>query len=308
MPSDYRRLAGMAPPVSDKADKEEKKAQAAAIATAARQLTELLLERGLYSPVDLTFPFSFGSDDLDDLRPKIMNMPCTNCTGVHTTSWKRDDNYSDSCIYRCVSCDQESIKYYMAFTCPQATMVSVNGRQIYMAKHFRVEKVGQVPGWVAPVPDLLKKALGTVGVDHYRKGASSLRAGRGIGAVAYFRRIVDDHLDDLLRVLEEAAVAQGDEAMAGRIRAANGSFQATERLKIASENTPAILRPGNVNPMGTLYELLSDGLHNKSDEECAIAAGKAQRALAFFFETWGAYGERSKDYATEMTKQATKTA
>ncbi|HWO16523.1 MAG TPA: hypothetical protein VNM89_07410, partial [Solirubrobacterales bacterium] len=164
------------------------------------------------------------------------------------------------------------------------------------------------PGWTAPVPNRLAKVLGKVGTEHFRKGASSLRVGRGIGAVAYFRRIVEDHVDDLLCVLEEAALAEENVARVERIRAAKDSLHATERLKIAAENAPAILRQGNHNPLGVLYDLLSDGLHNLSDEENALVASRAQKALAFFFDTWGAIKESRQEFATDIAKQATGTA
>jgi len=281
------------------------KAQQKAIVDAHHKLTVLLLERGLYSPIELQFPLPVCVDAWEIL-PEVLNVPCDLCTGVPTTSWRILDRSHDQCMYECISCKKESVKYYLRVTPLEATELRFPVRQV-VSTRAEVEKVGQVPAWIAPVPALLKKALGEEGVQHYRQGASSLRAGRGIGAAAYFRRIVEDHVDDLLTVVEEAAAAQSDQPTVERIRAAKGLLQATERLKIAKENTPAILRPGGYNPLGTLYEILSEGLHEKSDAENGIIASRAQKALAFFFETWASYRERSKEYTYEIAKQATKT-
>ena len=276
---------------------------------AAARLTELLLHRGLYSPIELRFPDLVAFADLVDFVPERLNTRCSTCEGWPTTTWRGGGPNIEELLYECLSCEKETIKFFLSVKSLDGTHSLTRDRDQFEAtKHISIEKVGQAPAWKAPIPRLLRKALGKDGVDHYVKGSASKREGLGIGAVSYFRRIVEDHVDQLLAIVEEAAVAVGDQETAKRVREANASFQATERLRIAAENTPLILRPDNHNPIGVLYDLLSDGLHNRSDEENAVIAARAQKALAFFFETWGAYKEHSKEFATDITKQATGTA
>ncbi|MCY1083762.1 hypothetical protein [Archangium lansingense] len=174
--------------------------------------------------------------------------------------------------------------------------------------NYSIEKVGQYPAWEAPLSRTLVKALGRDGKSLFIKGSSSLRAGRGIGAVAYFRRIIENHIDDILRMVAESAAAAGDTAASEQIKAASQNLYATDRLKIAAQHTPAHLKPGGHNPLEVMYSAFSEGLHSLSDEESAVVANRLLESIAYFFEVWQENKERADRYALAITKAATKSS
>src|SRR5260370_38689927 len=91
----------------------------------------------------------------------------------------------------------------------------------------------------------------------------------GIGPLTYFRRVIEDTTDEMLDLLEEAMTATGaDPAALAALKQAKDGRRFEDRVKIAAEVLPANLRPNNINPFGDLYQLLSIGLHDLTDEQC----------------------------------------
>jgi len=66
---------------------------------------------------------------------------------------------------------------------------------------FIVEKVGQYPQLEITLPTDFEKAIGS-NKKLYVRGMASRHAGYGIGALAYFRRVIDDTIGEMLGVLE----------------------------------------------------------------------------------------------------------
>src|SRR5260370_42074282 len=157
---------------------------------------------------------------LEAVLPEVLNASCARCfnSNVPTTTWKLLSAGDDRCVYQCVSCSTETVTYYLRLEplakerkqVPPTTLANrLSGGIREVVTRAKVTKVGQVPQWMAPVPRLLQRALGPEGIEHYRKGSACVREGVGIGAAAYFRRLVEDHVDDILKVVEEADAPLG---------------------------------------------------------------------------------------------------
>ena len=84
-------------------------------------------------------------------------------------------------IYRCASCKEFLRNFLLKFD-PEGNYVM---------------KVGQEPPWDISPDQALEKALGDR-ADYYRKGLVCESQGYGIGAFSYYRRIVEEVIDDLL--------------------------------------------------------------------------------------------------------------
>ena len=99
-------------------------------------------------------------------------------------------------------------------------------------------------------------------------GIGCFNHGYGIGAVAYFRRVVEERTDELIDVVAELAAASGEAtAEVAKITAAKSERTYDKKLEVASAMIPASLRPGGINPLGRLHSLLSEALHTKPEEE-----------------------------------------
>jgi hypothetical protein len=70
-------------------------------------------------------------------------------------------------------------------------------------------KLGEFPPFGSHIANRLQKVLSKDDLELYRKGLRSEREGHGIGAAAYFRRVVDNHWKALVRKLRDAAEKLG---------------------------------------------------------------------------------------------------
>lgn len=73
-------------------------------------------------------------------------------------------------------------------------------------------------------------------------------------------------------------------------------FGSRTKVKIAGEVIPSHLKPGGVNPFGDLYELLSIGLHDLSDDECCDIVDAMDGSLRFICTRLKAHAAEAKSY------------
>ena len=133
-------------------------------------------------------------------------------------------------------------------------------------------KAGQYPKLEVTIPKEFAKALGAKR-DLYVKGTTSRHAGYGIGALTYFRRVIEDTTDEMLDLLGEAMEATGaDPTAREKLKKAKEGTRFEDKVKIAGEVMPVHLRPGGGNPFGDLYELLSAGLHSLTERSAATSS------------------------------------
>jgi hypothetical protein len=113
-------------------------------------------------------------------------------------------------------------------------------RFFYREDRLVYEKFGQYPAFEINPPKELAKALTPERLALYKKGKTSRHHGYGLGALVYFRRLVEDTTDELLDLLvtamrdtgsDDAAVVPIIEAKAGRV------FD--EKVKIVGAASPS---------------------------------------------------------------------
>lgn len=159
-------------------------------------------------------------------------------------------------------------------------------------------KVGQWPPLtIEPSPELAK-ALGPEDTKLYKKGLIDFNFGHGIGAVGYFRRVLENKTNDLLDLIAEAARnANVPAEKIAEIEAVKVGHRVEDRIDIASKILPAHLRPGGHNPLDKLYAPLSAGLHGESDDECLTVFSEARFAIEYLFKNLTESNEEARRYA-----------
>ncbi len=163
-------------------------------------------------------------------------------------------------------------------------------------------KYGQFPQpETAPDPAVIK-ALSAEGARHYQQALASLGYGFGVGALSYFRRVVEASTEGILDLIEDVADEEKDEETLERIRDARASREMEEKWRIAADTLSSSLRPGNVNPLRTLFKQYSRGLHGLTDEECLLVAGRLRYALEYVFRNWKVQVDEATKYAEEIAK------
>jgi hypothetical protein len=143
-----------------------------------------------------------------------------------------------------------------------------------------VQKIGEYPAYN---PVTSRKVYDLIGENHrelFLKGRRAELRGLGIGAFAYYRRIVDDQKDMIIDRLEQVAKRLGaSEDALGVFASARAQDQFTSAIKEIKDALPSALFIAGHNPLTILYDVLSDGIHDLSDEECLTYARTVRTLL-----------------------------
>jgi hypothetical protein len=270
------------------------------------RLTEFVNSWPLYSP--------FRLDYLRD-RPGRVELPptilrdCRRCGATPTWAQQHPiDAYGANTKraelgcgfvtrYVCTHCGKEQLRLWLYIEDhpvkePDDTIRGYSGAIL--------RKLGQWPAQEIEPSKELEKGLPEASVPLYKKGLTTLAHGFGLGALGYFRRVVEDASTHLIDLFADRAEADGDSAAADELRKAKLTHRMEDRLKAAADALPLALRPGGVNPLAALYGQYSRGLHGLSDEECLVVAHNLQFALDYIFRTWKAQMAEAERFQMEI--------
>jgi hypothetical protein len=115
------------------------------------------------------------------------------------------------------------------------------------------------------------RVISLIGPDReeFLLGRRAESLGFGIGAFAYYRRVVENQKGRILS--EIGRVAKRLEAPPEKLKlfeAAEKETQFTKALDILKSAIPKSLLIGGQNPLTLLYAPLSEGIHELTDEQC----------------------------------------
>jgi len=143
-----------------------------------------------------------------------------------------------------------------------------------------LKKIGEDPPFGPPVPS---RVISLVGPDRdlFLSGRRAENQGMGIGAFAYYRRVVENQKWRLLKEIGKAAKNLGlDQTVIERFDKAAKESQFSKAIDDVKDVFPrALLLKGGHNPLLLLHSALSDGLHDKSDEKCLEMATSVRVVL-----------------------------
>ena len=209
------------------------------------------------------------------LEPEL-DLHCENCDG--TRAFKCTNDFSatlspgtvfEELDYQCKNC-KDGERFSKRF-CLAIIGEGVDGA---------VQKIGEYPAYN---PITSRKVYDLIGENHrelFLKGRRAELRGLGIGAFAYYRRIVDDQKDMIIDRLEKVAKRLGASEPALRVFAsAKAQDQFTSAIKEIKDALPSALFIAGQNPLTILYDILSDGIHDLSDEECLTHARTVRTLL-----------------------------
>lgn len=141
-------------------------------------------------------------------------------------------------------------------------------------------KFGEFPQYGPRVPPRLLKLIGPDS-DMFKQGHRCESQGFGIGAFAYYRRVVENQKN---RILEEIVkVSEKIEAPQDRIdtlREAIDETQFSKALKMTKDVIPESVLIDGHNPILLVHRALSRGVHELSDEECLKRARTIRLVLS----------------------------
>lgn len=178
--------------------------------------------------------------------------------------------------YRCTACLRGDFRVWIEVHSEQADL----GAGIKGPRPVWLRKVGQVPPWGVRPEKELQRTLGDY-TELFSKGWACESQGYGIGAYAYYRRIIENIIDSLLAsiagLLADAERATYEAALAQLAT----TYVAKEKIAVVKDLLPGNLRPSGVNPLGVLHTALSEGIHASDDEQCLELAADIREAIQF---------------------------
>jgi uncharacterized protein YjaG (DUF416 family) len=134
-------------------------------------------------------------------------------------------------------------------------------------KHDTIKKVGQSAGLNINVEKRIEKLLSQK-VENYKKGLICESHGYGIGAFAYYRRIVEEIIDELLEKIKDIIEDDEKEEYIQILDTIKSSSNATDKINIIKNQLPESLKNSSHNHFKIIYSILSAGIHSYSDKEC----------------------------------------
>jgi hypothetical protein len=142
------------------------------------------------------------------------------------------------------------------------------------------EKFGESPPFGAHTPARLIKLIGP-DRDLFLKGRRSENLGLGVGAFAYYRRVVENQKDRILGEVRRVAVKVGlGQDVLATLDAAMKETQFSKAVDLTKTGFPQGLLIEGANPLTLLHDALSKGLHVYDDAICLELATDIRLVLA----------------------------
>jgi hypothetical protein len=159
--------------------------------------------------------------------------------------------------YSCRNCRKSHKTYAFRLAWPAADKNSI------LAMKF-----GEIPSFGPPVPARLITLIGP-DRDLFLRGRRSENLSLGIGAFAYYRRVVENQKSRLISQMGQVAARLGAGAKeVARFEAAAKETQFSRAIEEIKDAIPSVLLLDDHNPLTLLHSALSEGLHAQSEEEC----------------------------------------
>lgn len=181
--------------------------------------------------------------------------------------------------YRCQNCNKSHKTFALGCTPPpkyhawksqSGNRLEVHARPHDAAKEdlsLRIWKIGEWPQYGQKPPARVERLL-----QKDRKlfllGYRAEQEGFGLGAAAYYRRVVERQKDRIFdRMIKVASVLPGHDDLVAELTEAKGQTQFANAIASIKSAIPEILRINGHSPLQLLHQAISADLHDGTDEE-----------------------------------------
>jgi hypothetical protein len=195
----------------------------------------------------------------------------------------RYDGNITTIVYRCTHCESP-------FWC-----------SIEVSDEEWMRKVGQLPPYDISIAPDLQNALGE-DATLYKRAQICMSQSFGIAACSYLRRLLENQITPLLRLVYEASKEEGEDV--GELSEILDEKVAENKIRLANRVLPRSLEVPGDNPLELIYDKLSAGLHRQSEQECMEIATEASQVLRYVIISINDEYERrkSKNRYVELIK------
>ncbi len=251
---------------------------------------EFLEEYPLFKKLRTKLPIT-----LDKFRKVAIHMFCEVCKSEQTFNMTND--YYELKGYINYPSNNEKIRLkYLCESCKSFERLFF----IYIGPECDyMYKVGQYPEWEIKIDKNLEKTLGKHS-KIFRKGLVCESQGYGIGAFAYYRRITEEIIDELLISIYDLIEEKEKDKYIAALEKTKNTRVTQEKIDLVKDLLPTILRPNGMNPLGVLHSELSEGIHAETDESCLETASHVREILTFLVNQIIQSKEAAKQFTGSM--------
>lgn len=140
-------------------------------------------------------------------------------------------------------------------------------------------KYGEKPPFGIPVPNRVLRLFGQ-DRDNFIKGRQCENQGLGVGAFAYYRRVVENHKNEIFEeIIRVCETVNASAELIEELRRAQQEISFEKSLAQIKTALPQGLLVEGKNPLLALHGALSVGLHQETDAECLEAAHAVRLVL-----------------------------
>ncbi len=189
--------------------------------------------------------------------------------------------------YQCRNCGDSEKRYWVAVE-PQE---DESGLAIKMGEH---------PPFRPHIPRRLQNMFEDVR-DLFVNARSDEAQGKGIGAFAYYRRILEYHKDKLFDEIIKVAKNEARTDVVGMLKEAKKEQQFERAVKSVEAVIPKSIFIHKQNPLVLLSRALGRGIHAKTDEECLQLATQIRLVLTELVENIDAALKDEKELKQAVT-------
>jgi hypothetical protein len=251
---------------------------------------EFLEEYSLFRKLNIDVPAT-----LDKISKPAINMECKSCESIQT--FNMVNHYSEKFGYGNPPSGNEKVR--LIYEC-QSCKIFTRQFSVYISIDLNyVYKFGQYPEWEIKMDKNLESILGKH-VKNFRKGLVCESQGYGIGAFAYYRRITEEIIDELLDLIENLIEEEHRSEYKFALEKTKVTRVTQDKIQLVKDLLPSILKPDGINPLGVLHSELSEGLHAETDDECLENANRIKSILTFLINQIIVSKSSSKGFTDSM--------
>jgi len=180
-------------------------------------------------------------------------------------SLSKDDLNTSYLKYNCRNCGESLKVFSLAFVLQDNVVVCL--------------KIGELPAFGPPTPS---RVISIIGPDReiFLRGRRAENQGLGIGAHAYYRRVVENQWQRIVAEIIRVAETSGSSSeMIRKLEEARSETQFSKALDLIKDAIPESLKIRGHNPLKLLHRALSEGIHDLGDEQCLSLASSIRVVL-----------------------------
>jgi hypothetical protein len=170
-------------------------------------------------------------------------------------------------------------------------------------ENTKIRKIGQSPPWLLTNAHKdIDRFLKDDAV-FFQRALICQSQGYGIAAFSYYRRIVENSIEKILKSISSFLEREGHSS--DKIRQIDQALKEPvmdQKIKIAKDAIPESLKQDGINPLGTIYNTLSNGIHRLPEEECLKKCEDIQVALSYLIQKLPEQNEEQRAYINALKR------